>query len=138
MLVMLDFEVVELVVFNSVAELANGDGGEGEGVARQLGANAVEVVFVEVAVAFEIDELVGFQTAVFCEEVGEERVGGDVETGAEGFVVGALVHRAREFVSVVDIELAENVARGERHFGQLARVPRAHYETATGALSGVF
>lgn len=55
-----------------------------------------------------------------CDHVGEESVAGDVEGNPQTHVPRALVQLARQ-LAVTHVELAQGVAGGQRHEGQVCR-----------------
>src|SRR6185437_8019487 len=91
-------------------------------LAGELDIGLLEVVDVEVAVASRPDELARQEPALRGNEVGEQRVGRDVERDAEEDVGAALIELAGE-ASVGDVELEQQVARRELHFRELGDVP---------------
>ena len=84
-----------------------------------------------------VHELVRVQVAVVRQKVGQHAVGRDVERHAQSHIPAALIQRARQSGAVRDVELHEHVARRQRHFMQLARVPRRNQNTARRALLGI-
>mmetsp|Transcript_59988 Transcript_59988/g.173730 ORF Transcript_59988/g.173730 Transcript_59988/m.173730 type:complete len:452 (+) Transcript_59988:330-1685(+) len=81
------------------------------------------MVLIDVRIAQCVNKLAGFQAAHLGHHASQQRVGGDVEGHAQAHVARALVHQARQF-PVGDVELAEHVARRQRHLPKVRRVPR--------------
>jgi hypothetical protein len=59
----------------------------------------------------------------------QQRVACDVERHSQAEVAAALVHRARE-LAVRHVELAEHVARRQRHEAEVGGVPRGKHDAA--------
>ncbi len=109
-------------VLENRGRFVEAEGGERIRLTRELFADLIYVVEVNVAVAASPHELTHAQTHLLSHHVGEECVGGDVEGDAEKHVRAALVELAGE-LSVRDVELKECVAGLERHLVKLGHVP---------------
>lgn len=91
--------------------------------AAQLQVGLLKMVAVQMGVAAGPDEITDLQIALLRHHMHQQRVAGDIERQAEEYVAGALIQLAGE-LAVSDVELEEGVARRQRHFIQLADVPR--------------
>ena len=104
------------------------------GHARELQANLVEVVLVDVAVTTGPDELTDPQVTLLRNHVGEQGVAGDVEGHAQKHVGAALVQLAAK-AAICYPELEQAVAGRQGHVRQVAHVPGAH-DVAAGLRVG--
>ena len=82
----------------------------------------LHVVAVQVRITAGPDKIAHFEVALLRHHMHQQRVAGDIERQAEEYIARALIELAGE-LAVGDVELEERVARGQRHFVQLADVP---------------
>ena len=68
------------------------------------------------------------KVALLRNQVRQQGIGGDVEGHAQENIRRALIELTRQF-SISDIKLKKTMARRERHFIKIRRVPRRHHKT---------
>ena len=103
--------------------------GSGCGSRASCSVRLLEVIQVQVAVAAGPDEIADREVRLLREDVGQQRIGGDVERHAEEDVGAALVDLAGQ-PAAGDVELEQRVAGRERHLVELADVPGADDDAA--------
>ena len=105
-----NFDVLEIEVVNGFHRGVELECGKLEGLPGDLQPRLLEVVEIEVAISPGPDELPRFEVADLRNHAGKQAVGGDVEWHSEKGIGATLVQLARE-PPVVDVELEEGVAR---------------------------
>src|SRR5258705_3491161 len=107
------------------------DRGQTARLPRKLDFRLPDVIEIQVGVAETVDEMPGREIADLGDHQREEGVRRDVEGNTQENVRAALVQVTGQ-ASARDVELKENVARGQSHLRELPDVPRAD-DVAPGA-----
>lgn len=119
------FKVIKRKVVDALHLAPEAQLGKRLGRALQLLAQRFDVVQVDVRIAQCVHKVARLQTGNVRNHVRQQRVAGDIERYAQAHVCAALVQLARQ-LSVGHVELDETVARWQRHFGNVHRIPGAH------------
>lgn len=83
--------------------------GEGSRRPLKLLAESIDMVQIDMGVAKDVDQVSRRQVANVCNQIGEERVGGDVERDAQAEIAAALEHLAGKLIVARNVELAKDV-----------------------------
>lgn len=112
-------EVTELKVFDVLDVRVQGKLREGVRDSLELLLQRLNVIFIDMSISEDMDELTSFKAADLSKHAGKQSVAGDVEGHSEAHVAGSLVHLAGELSVCTHVELSEHVARRQSHFLQV-------------------
>src|SRR6266496_5837947 len=132
-----DLEVLEPVIEERVSLPPDHEPRERKRRARELGRHLLQVIEIEMAVTTGPHEIADAKIALLRDQVGEQRIGRDVEGHPQENIAAPLVELARQ-LAAGDVELEQQVAGRKLHPRNVRDVPRRDQEASRVRISADF